>query len=69
MWTSIFSAIAAVPQLIDTLEKFAQWLISEINLIKQKQQTVKLDNAVTKAESTKDTSGLDAVFDPNKKQS
>jgi hypothetical protein len=67
MIASIFSAIAALPKLLEALEKLVGWISVQITAAKKKKLEEELAKAIELSKEKKDTSGLDQLFDPTKK--
>lgn len=62
MWTAFFSALAAIPKLLEMVENFSLWIIEQVYLAKEKRLSDDLEKALSKAKEEKDTSGLDDIF-------
>lgn len=67
MWSAIFGALTALPELLKLIESLIAWLSNQINQAKIKKAEEDLKKAAAKAEETKDTTDLDNQFDPRKK--
>lgn len=68
MITAIFTAIAALPALLGYIKSFASWLTDQIDQAEKRKLAADEAKAAADAQATKDTSGLDNAFDPNKKK-
>lgn len=64
---SLFSALAAIPSVFKYIEKFATFINEQIALHKRKQAANDFKKATQEARETKDTSGIDAMFNPDKR--
>lgn len=67
MISSIFSAIAAFPQLLKLVEQFIAWISKQVDSAKIKKAEDDAKKAADVAKTTKDTTDLDNLFDPGKK--
>jgi hypothetical protein len=65
---SIFSLILTIPKLLALTEELISWMSDLIVCVKNKQALKKMDQAIQVSTITKDTSPLDAMFDPEKKK-
>lgn len=68
MITAIFSAIAALPKLLEYLKSFISWISERIAVAEKQKLEAEMKKAIEQAEKSKDTSGLDQLFDPRKKK-
>lgn len=66
--TAVLSAFAALPQVFAQIEKFVLILVEALAEAKRKQLEKDMKDSTEKAQTTKDTSDLDAMFDPGKKK-
>lgn len=67
MWTSLFSAIAAMPKLVELILAFIKWVEESLAQATQKKTEEDLRKAIETAKKDKNTGDLDAIFDPSKK--
>jgi hypothetical protein len=67
--TAVFDAIAAVPKILGYVETFALFIQGQVDAAKKRKASADEASAAAIAQKTKDTSGLDASFDPDKKTS
>lgn len=67
MWTALFSAIAAMPQLVNQILAFIKWIEQMLAVAVKNKTEEDLKKAIEKAKKDKNTGDLDAIFDPSKK--
>lgn len=65
--SAFFSALAAIPKLLEIVEKLVSWFATEIAAAKKRKLEEEMAKAVEIAKDTKDTSKIDQLFDPSKK--
>lgn len=68
MITGIFNAIAALPAILGFIKSFTGWLMDQIEKAEKRKLATDLAKAEADAKASKDTSGMDNMFDPNKKK-
>lgn len=68
MVIAIFNAIAALPTLVKAIESFVAFLSSQLEAAKKRKLAEELAAATEKAKKEKDTSDMDAIFNPGKKK-
>lgn len=68
MISSIISLILSIPKFLEWAEKFIAFINEIVTEIHNKNALKKMDQDIQIAESTKDTSELDELFDPGKKE-
>lgn len=66
--TAIFDAIAALPALLGYLKSFIGWISDQVSAAEKRKLAADMAKATSDAKQTKDTSGMDQMFDPNKKK-
>jgi hypothetical protein len=62
MIAAIFSAIAAIPEILGYVEKFSVWLAGQIDQAKKKKLEQDMAKAAELAKTNKDTSKIDDLF-------
>lgn len=67
MITAIFSAIVGRPSLVTVIEKFIEFVTEQLDQAKKKRLAEEMDRATKLAKEKKDTSGMDKMFNPDKK--
>jgi len=67
MWSAIFQAIAAVPQIAALIERLVSWIVVELASAKEKKKLEDLDKGIALAKEKKDTRGIEEFFNPGKK--
>jgi hypothetical protein len=65
---TILSIILVIPKAVDAVTKIASCLNEALDTYNKKEKLKEFDKNIEKAKKTKDTSGLDAMFDDRKKK-
>lgn len=65
--TAIFNAIAALPKILEYVEKLALFILDQVNIARTLKARKDAEEAAAKAKETKDTTDLDKLFNPDKK--
>jgi hypothetical protein len=68
MIVAIFNAIAAIPALLNALKSLIQFISDQVNAAENRKIIADLAKASQVSKQTKDTSGIENVFDPGKKK-
>lgn len=63
-----FHILVGIPALLITIERLARFILDQLAISKREKLLTELSQALTDAEKKKDTSQLDDLFDPDKKE-
>lgn len=65
---AFFKALAAFPALISAIFRILAFIQTQIREYVKRKAEAEMIEAIEKAKKTKDSSGIDAAFDPKKKE-
>lgn len=65
---AFFDAIAAFPSVMASFKTLIDWFAEQIKQAEKRKKEIEMAEALSKAQNTHNTSGVDQIFDPRKKE-